>query len=105
MWNELLSFPYGPLLVAAASVAALLVATRWGAGWLAWLVGIAGPFCIAIALYLWPLLFLADEALADYGAWVFIFILAGTAAGLVANALAAAAVWTWRRLRRTPAGQ
>ncbi len=100
MLNEILSFPYGPLLVAAASVAALLVAARRQAGWTAWLVGIAGPACIATALYLWPLLLYSDETLGDYGAWFMLFIIAGTAAGLTANALAATALWGWRRRRR-----
>lgn len=105
MWNEILSFPYGPLLVAAASVAALLVAARRRSGWTAWLLGLAGPPCIATAFYVWPLLLYSDEALADYGAWFMIFIIAGTGAGLAANALAAAALWIWRRRRRDRVGR
>lgn len=104
MMSELLGFPFGPLLAAAGSVVVLLVAARPRIGWLAWLAGIVGPWCVAGVMYLWPLLCLSDETLGDYGAWLGLFIIIGAVAGWVANALAAGVLWTRRRLRSTPVG-
>lgn len=101
MLSNILGIPFGPLLVAAGSVAALLVAMLRRPGWLVWVVGLAGPFCLACALYLWPLFVYSEETLADYGAWVVLLIIIGTGVGLVANALAAISFWAWRRQRRT----
>jgi hypothetical protein len=105
MWSEILSFPYGPMLVAAGSVAALLLVARRRGGWLAWLVGIVVPPCIAMALYLLPMLLHADEIPPDYGAWVVILIIIAAGVGLTANAIAAASLWAWRRARSNPAGR
>jgi hypothetical protein len=102
MWDNVASFPQGPLIIAALSVAALVLAVLYLPVWAAWVVGVTGPLILAWAMYWFPVWF--ESRTGEGAMWANVGLTVGAIAGLLPNVAVGIVCLVASRLRPRSGG-